>query len=288
MDTNNNQVNNQVNSQQTSTTTGQVTTPINTQNGNTASGTPASVVPTPVVPTTAPNTAPNSVGTSAPVNSTPPVATPTESNATDTNANNGEIKDADKKLNEVQINYQPPSKFKTVMLVLFFIFLIGFVVFLPEIHNYVEVWKASKNKVVDAKITTGKLVCTLAKSTDNLDLTYESNFIFTDNKLEKLAYSISTRGDVSLDEATLDSENAKCVALKEATNGLSGVSVSCNYSEGLLETKQSFTYSEINKESMDSAYSEAGGIYPEYELNEDMDTIEKNMNASGYTCIRKH
>ena len=160
-------------------------------------------------------------------------------------------------------------------------------VFLPEIHTYVEEWKANRNKVVDTKIVDGKLVCSLEKNTETLDLTYDVTFSFTENKLQRLVYSISTRGDINLDEQTLDEENTKCVTLKNETEKIKGVTVSCNYTEGLLKARQDFEYSEINVEEVDAAYSEAGGIYPEYKLNDDMDVIEKNMNASGYSCERQ-
>ena len=65
-----------------------------------------------------------------------------------------------------------------------------------------------------------------------------------------------------------------------------GVKVSCNQSEGTVVETQDFTYSLINKESINSAYIEAGGVYPEFENEQNIDVIEKNMSASGYKCER--
>ena len=45
-------------------------------------------------------------------------------------------------------------------------------------------------------------------------------------------------------------------------------------------------YNEINEEVVTSAYVEAGGIYPDYSLNENIDQIERNMKNSGYECER--
>ena len=42
------------------------------------------------------------------------------------------------KLKEVEINYTPPSKGKIFLLVVFFILLIGFVIFLPDISKMIE------------------------------------------------------------------------------------------------------------------------------------------------------
>ena len=38
---------------------------------------------------------------------------------------------------------------------------------------------------------------------------------------------------------------------------------------------------------MDAAYAEAGGELVEFENEENIDIIEKNMKASGYTCERR-
>ncbi len=190
-------------------------------------------------------------------------------------------------MKEVNINYKPPSKFKTFLLVIFFVFLIGFVIFLPEINSFVEQYKANKNAALNEKIVNGDLVCTLSKNTSQLDISYEAVFGFTDNKLINLDYLVTTRGDITLDEDTLVTENMKCENLKNVTSTLNGVSVACEYVNDTITQKEKFTYSDIDLEKVTSAYSEAGGTYPEFEYNEDMDYIEKNMKASGYTCERR-
>ena len=42
----------------------------------------------------------------------------------------------------------------------------------------------------------------------------------------------------------------------------------------------------MNFEDVDSAFAEAGGVFPSFQNGEDMDLVEKNMAASGYTCER--
>ena len=54
----------------------------------------------------------------------------------------------------------------------------------------------------------------------------------------------------------------------------------------VVET-QTLNYNTLNVEKVTSAYIEAGGVYPEFKKGQDIDGIEKNMNASGYTCERK-
>ena len=190
-------------------------------------------------------------------------------------------------LKKVEVNYTPPSKGKSIALILFFVFLIAFVIFLPEITEMVNKMKANKNSPAEVKITDGKMTCTNKTNTTNLDKEYRIVFRFNDNKLEKLDYSTTTKGDPTLDAKTLDGLNETCKKLKDSTKTLAGISVSCDYSEGKLIEKQSFVYTEIEEEKIDAAYAEAGGTMPQYQARQDMDSIEKSMNAAGYSCKRE-
>ena len=190
-------------------------------------------------------------------------------------------------LKKVEVNYTPPSKGKTVSLILFFVFLIAFVIFLPEITTMVNKLKSGEQENENVKITTGRLVCTNNTNTTNLDKDYKLTFGFTDNKLNQLDYLSTTKGDPTLDAETLDEMAERCKLLKQFTASIEGVNVTCDYSEGKLVEKQTFVYAELDEEKLTSAYSEAGGTNPQYTNGQDMDTIEKNMNASGYSCERQ-
>lgn len=193
----------------------------------------------------------------------------------------------DEKLKKVEINYTPPSKFKIFLMIFFFVLLIGFVIFLPDITAYINKLKSGDLNYQEEKITTGKLKCNLQTSTTNLDKEYKLVFKFTDNKLNKVEFNITTRGDVSLDEETLDKLNDTCNNLKNAAKGLNGVYINCQYSDGELVETQNFELASVEKEKLDAAYTEAGGNHPEYQDGQDMDGIERNLNASGYTCKRE-
>ena len=190
-------------------------------------------------------------------------------------------------LKKVEVNYTPPSKGKTTALVLFFIFLIAFVIFLPDITSFINKYKAGTLEETNEKITTGRLVCTLESNTANLDKNYKLVFEFTDNQLNKLSYTLTTKGDPTADAKTLDSLDERCENLKSATADIEGLTVSCNYSTGKLEERQSFDYASLEVDKLDAAYAEAGGNHPQYTDKQDMDVVEKNMNASGYTCNRE-
>lgn len=219
------------------------------------------------------------------------VVTPVVSNV-ETNQNiatpvDGDNVIANEKLKNVEINYTPPSKAKTFFTFLMFALIIGFVIFLPEITEAVNQYKANKNALDDSVITTGRLECDLTSNTANLDITYSRVFKFTNSELDEAEFKVTTRGDATLDEQTLNDMSSKCNLLKEHTGSIVGVDINCDYSEGKLVETQRFKYASINLEDLNAAFTEAGGIYPEFENKQNIDNIEKNMNASGYSCIRK-
>ncbi len=181
---------------------------------------------------------------------------------------------------------KPVSKFKYVSMIIFFIFMFALVFFLPDITNYINIKKDLKAQENAPAITTGLLTCRLDRTTDIFNISYTAQFSFTDSKLNKLSYVTSTEGDAIVDSDQLESLLNKCKLLQNEVGSLAGVKVSCNQSEGTVVETQDFTYSLINKESINSAYIEAGGVYPEFENEQNIDVIEKNMSASGYKCER--
>lgn len=192
-------------------------------------------------------------------------------------------------LNEVEI--KPVSDFQVSNFKLFFTFLLmivlgGTILFMPEISDFIRMKKEEEAEMLQPKITTGSLKCELERNSDNFDLKYEYQFMFTDNKFKKLYYISETKGDMNLDEAELEELNNQCLLLKESTANLTGVEVSCKLLSGTLTKTQTLDYEKIDVTQAYSAYSEAGGIYPEYKYLQDMDGIEKNMKAAGYTCKR--
>lgn len=193
-----------------------------------------------------------------------------------------------RKQREENEKYQakPVSKFKYALMIIFFIFMFALVFFLPDITNYINIKKDLKAQENAPAITTGLLTCRLDRTTDIFNISYTAQFSFTDSKLNKLSYVTSTEGDAIVDSDQLDSLLNKCKLLQNEVGSLAGVKVSCNQSEGTVVETQDFTYSLINKESINSAYIEAGGVYPEFENEQNIDVIEKNMSASGYKCER--
>ena len=189
-------------------------------------------------------------------------------------------------LKKVEINYTPPSKFKIFLLIVFFILLLAFVIFLPEITEYMRKMQSGELNQGTEKITTGTLTCTLENHTTNLDKEYEVVFSFAVSKLEKMRITTITRGDITLDEATLDELNNTCTQLSKNVKKLKGIGVTCDYANGKLIETQNFELANVDADQLNAAFTEAGGTVPNYTYGQDIDSIEKNMNASNYQCSR--
>lgn len=246
-------------------------TPTSTQ----VTGSPATT--TPVAPQSA--TATSSVAP-APASTTPqtpapnaPTATPANGDATPPAGDGG----------------KPPKKGGNIKIYLAFIFLallIWMIVFLPDISSFVQNFFDQKKANEAPAITDGLLVCTLNTNDDTFDYTYEANFEFEDSKMTTLTLVTTTVGDESLDSISLSGLNSSCQLLQSQTDNLDGVEVFCDLSGGTFTNTQELDYKVLQKEALTTAYLEAGGVYPDYEYQQDIDEIEKEMNANNYSCSR--
>ena len=191
----------------------------------------------------------------------------------------------EEKLKTVEVNYKPPGKGRTILLILFFAALVLFVIFLPDIQSGIALYKSGPEKIEE--INSGKLVCTLESNTVNLDRSVKRVFEFTDNKVKSAKFTTVIRGDASLDEEALNEMNAQCITIKDAVQKMNGISVVCEYEEGLLTEKESFDYETYNLEEVSAAYTEAGGSVLEFQKDDDIDLIMTNMRQGGFTCVKE-
>ena len=179
-------------------------------------------------------------------------------------------------LKEVIVGEEKSSPLKYIFTIILFIVLGGTIIFRPEINDYIKSMEFERNYATQEKIKTGFLKCEY--------ISYK--FSFDDNKFKKLTFISETRGDANLDAQELEGLNNECLTLKTVTEDIKGIAVDCNFTTDTVTKTQVLDYSEIDVQAAYSAYSEAGGVYPDYNYLEDMDKIEKNMKAAGYTCER--
>lgn len=190
-------------------------------------------------------------------------------------------------LKKVEIkDYTPPSKAKVGLLITFFIALVLFIIFLPQISSMLSNSNSGVNYQKEEEITTGKLICVLENSTSDLDKESEFTFDFSDKKVKKSKYVFTARGD-STSEDSLNELAEKCNTLKSETEDLNGFYIRCDYSDGKLVETQSFELETLDVEKLTASFTEAGGMLPTYKYDQNIDDIEKNMKTTGYTCERQ-
>ena len=203
-----------------------------------------------------------------------------------------ELKKREAKIEEhvkqANANYKPNSKVKNVLLVIFLIFIICFTIFLPDIHSFMAKLKSGQLKPVEeVKITDGTLSCSIEKSSDSLDYSHDYDFRFNNNRLESYVKTVTTKGDTTIDKDALDKLKAECNVMKNESNNIDGITVSCNSESNSIKVTEKVELANFKNDSITPTFTEAGGDYPNYSYEEDMDGIEKNMKAAGFTCERK-
>ena len=170
-----------------------------------------------------------------------------------------------------------------------FIFLFGLilmVVFLPNISEFVSDYFKGKEATEAPVLTTGILSCTMNTNDDKYDYYYQADFSFKDSKMYMLTFTTTIKGDRNLDALELSEMKNSCNLLSSQVEGMEGVRVSCSLQEGVYENEQVLDYRSLNPDTVTTAYLESGGTYPNYQYQQSIDDIEKEMNASNYTCER--
>lgn len=211
-----------------------------------------------------------------------------------------EVKPKDDNSNKDKVKDQPndgtPQKevvvkekggfFGRFILFLFIIFLFAFVYYLPEISQYIEDYKKAKSGIEDGSMKSGTMTCTLTKDNkDNLSTIYETTFTYTKNKLKKTEQVTSYKlKDDATSTATLDESENECQELKSALTGVSGIEVSCSKTAVLQKTTQSIDYTKFNVEKVTTNIAEYKGFYPEFQLDQSVAGIRKNLEDAGYSC----
>lgn len=208
------------------------------------------------------------------------VNTPSNNNSNNDSSNNSSNFNTSNNSNTEETK---PSKFKTFMAILLFIFFFAFVYFLPEITNFINEKKSERLK---EEITTGRLVCNLQKDTSDLDVSINAIFEFTNKEITKLTFTTTSKGDLSTDKEQLEKLNSDCNILKNEVIKYDGVSIVCSLNNGINTTKQILDYEKLDEEKVSSSYIEAGGVYPEFKKNEQVSSVESKMISSGYECER--
>lgn len=206
----------------------------------------------------------------------------------DDNSNKGKVKDQPNNgtsQKEVVVK-EKGGFFGRFILFLFIIFLFAFVYYLPEISQYIEDYKKAKSGIEDGSMKSGTMTCTLTKDNkDNLSTIYETTFTYTKNRLKKTEQVTSYKlKDDATSTATLDESENECQELKSALTGVSGIEVSCSKTAVLQKTTQVIDYTKFNADQVTTNIAEYKGFYPEFQLDQSVAGIRKNLEDAGYSC----
>ena len=265
----------------TPSTTTNVTPAVVTPNVTTTASN--SVTPTPSKTNVTPAVVTPNVTTIASKSATSPSAT----TSTTTNTSTEKVSDTGKKVSgSDKKSGKKTSNLKMYLTFIFLALLILMIVFLPEINTFVHDFFNKKEAENTPSITSGHLICTLETNDSNFNYEYETDFSFKDSKLYKLTLTTKTVGDLNLDATDLSGLNASCQLLQFQTSKFDGVEVMCDLAGNTFTNTQTLDYEVLNRDEVTTAYLEAGGIYPDYKYEENIDDIEKDMNAQNYSCAR--
>lgn len=176
--------------------------------------------------------------------------------------------------------------FGRFILFLFIMFLFAFVYYLPQISEYVENYKKEKSGVEDGSMRSGTMTCTFTKDNkDNLSTIYETTFSYTKNKLKKTEQITSYKlKDDATSTTTLDDSLKECENLKGTLTNVDGVDISCAKTAVLQKTTQIIDYTKFDLNNFTTNIAEYQGFYPEYQLDQSIAAIKKNLEEAGYSC----
>lgn len=185
-------------------------------------------------------------------------------------------------VNEAPVNITPVEnsgggKGKTFLLIVFFILLGAFIMFLPEISEFLQNGKINSN---NNEVQNGNLICTMDKKDDATVIEYEYTYSFTKKELMSAVFDTTLSSE---DNGIIAEDYNSCKEIETVAKDLKGVEMMCTTSDNISTRVQSNDYSILDN-SLLTKFTEAGGIYPEFKYKDDIYNIKSKMIKSGYDC----
>ena len=169
------------------------------------------------------------------------------------------------------------QKKKTIGVFVLFGIMFGVVFFLPQISLYFANRRDAMNQVPE--ITEGLLSCSYTNNKD-IDETYSWDFSFKDNRVTRANLVTKTYAKPDV----LAKLETSCNKLQQTTSQYEGLKVECSYDDKTFVKKEYLNLQTIVVDQAYTAYTEAGGVYPNFYGGENIHDIEKDMNAQGFKC----
>lgn len=185
--------------------------------------------------------------------------------------------------NNNQSNTNDVQKDGCFKYLLAFIFLIGiilFVIFLPNITEFIESKKESSSDTSQQTVKNGTMICTKVKAGDNTSYDYEMKMTFNDEKLgtTKLTTTIE-----SYDSKAMTEKKQNCDKASEVAKTINGLTLECRLNDTVLTTIENYDLKTLNTSELTS-YTESGGTYPEFEYEKNINDVKISLTKEGYDC----
>ncbi len=174
-------------------------------------------------------------------------------------------------------NESKNGKFKSILLVIFFVLLFGFIMFLPQISEFFQTGKSNYNS---KEVLNGVLVCTSEKNNDVTTTYYQMDLKFSQKKLQSSEYNVTVESE---DDSKIQSSDKECKTVREKATDIEGIDVMCTSSDNISTMIQDYNYKLIDNSKL-TKFTEAGGFYPEFKYNDDIYNIQSKMVKAGYDC----
>ncbi len=186
---------------------------------------------------------------------------------------------------QVPVEYKPPGFFKKFLMLLMFLLVLGIIIFLPQIEEYIEQYNSSGGDI-DNVILDGKMSCNYDTNDKKFDYLYDIEFSFKNKELTSIIYKLNTKGDASLDSDELSKlyEECKNVSNSLQNANVSGIKVSCDKLDGVVIVDQTIDYLSFDASSVTDFYKSSSVKIPEFQAKENIYTIKEKLQAKGYTC----
>lgn len=173
------------------------------------------------------------------------------------------------------------SSTKPIFLIVAFLLLVATIFLLPYSQDlFDKLFSNNKEKDIVDNITQGDLVCTMESDDNGNSYQYTETYSIQDSKVDSLDHKVLIQGDADF----LKQRNNQCLLLKQNATSISGVTVSCDLSNEEMVEVQSFNLASFDLENVTTAFTEAGGVYPNASQGDDYKEVQRMMEISGYDC----
>lgn len=186
----------------------------------------------------------------------------------------------DNNISNINNKQENEGCFKSILAFIFLIGIILFVVFLPNITEFIDSKKTKQDNTKENNYTTGTLICTKKKVNNDDDIVYEMKMTFRNKKIinSKLTTEIQ-----SYDTQAMIEKKKKCDEATNISKSIDGLETECRLNDTVLTMIEKYELSKIDTSKI-TPYTEASGTYPQFKYGKDIYDIKTTLVKEGYNC----